>query len=174
MSGGFPANDDGGISNALAIVNLQGAAGGAVVTVNPPPPNPYHPAAPPYSQYWGDRKSRDGGALLFSDFKEKMKLVFNYNKEVGSIFACAPTTTAMKTFLEELYLTYLHFFKTNPLQYRTPTALNEGLFDPNQNYALFKHFIVFPNLIHNGHYGFPALLLPKVPAAKNWLKSFFT
>jgi hypothetical protein len=172
MSGGFPANDDGGIVNALAIVNLQGAAGGAVVTVNPPPPNPYLPAAPPYSQYWGDRKSRDGGAFIFSEFKEKMKLTFYYNKEVGSIFTCTVTATSMKTFLEELYLTYLQFFKTNPLQYRTPTALNEGLFDPYLNYGRVKHFIVFPNLIHNGHYGFPALLLPKVPAAKNWLKFY--
>ena len=171
MSGGFPANDDGGISNALAIVNLEGAAGGAVVTVNPPPRNPYLPAAPPYSQYWGDRQSRDGGALLYSDFKEKMKLVFYYNKEVGSIFAFAPTTTAMKTFLEELYLTYLHFFKMNPLNYGTPTALNEGLFDPNLDYARVKHFIVFPNLIHNGHYGFPAPLLPKT-VAQYWLKFY--
>ena len=170
MSGGFPADEDGGVSNAFALVNLEGADATAVVTVNPPPANPY-PAAPPYTIYWGERGN---GALLFSDFKKNMKSVFKLNDAVGSIFACSPTTIPMKTFVEELYLTYLHFFKTNPMNHPTPNALNVAVFEPNNDYAIFKHFIVYPNLIHNGEYGVPAALCPKVPAAKNWLKSFFT
>jgi hypothetical protein len=162
MAGG---NDDRGIANALALVNLQGAAGGVAVAVNPPlTDNPYPPASHFATNY--------GGALHLSDFKKKMKLVFKFNDEVGSIFACAPTAIPLKMFIEDLYLQYLHFFVTNPMQCTNANTLNEGLFDANQNYNAFKHFIVFPNLIHNGHYGFPASLAPKVPAAKNWLKFY--
>ena len=118
---------------------------------------------------FGDKEK---GAIRYSEFKLKMTKVFQLNAEVGCIYVAASNSKAVLSFYDELYLSYLLFFKSNPFCYNSPKELHDVLFDPQNQYAYFKHFVVLPNLIHNGRYGFPEDIGAKETIAKTWLKYY--
>ena len=164
MSGGTPPD----IGSLSLGADGCGAAGGngddnALVASNP------NGRAPPNSVMFG---TKEDGALRYSQFKLRMTKVFQLNAETGCIFVALHNSTAVKHFYDELYLSYLLYFKSNPMCFNTPKALHTALFDSDNQYSFFKHFIVIPNLTHSGFCGFPVELGIKEAAAKTWLKYF--
>ncbi len=119
---------------------------------------------------WGEKGNN--GALRNSEFKLKLAKIFHYNLEVGSIFVVSYNSKAAVEFFDELYLAYLLFFKENQCNFRTPQSLHEALFESQNQYAYFKHFIVFLNLKYYGNYGFPENIGAKEIFARNWLKFY--
>ena len=154
---------------SLGNASFSGASGGAAGDDNLPLTSNPNGTAPSNVIMFGDKEK---GAIRFSDFKLRMTKVFQFNAEVGCIFAAAPNSKAVMTFYDELYLSYLQFFKTNPFCYNTPKDLHDALFNAQNQYSYFKHFVVFPNLTHNGLYGFPEDIGAKQVVAKNWLKYY--
>jgi hypothetical protein len=152
----------------LSISGAAGAAGGAAGDDNLVVNNP-NGQAPRNTIMFGDKAE---GALRYSEFKIKMTPIFQLNSATGCIFAAAANSKAVLSFYDELYLSYLLFFKANPLCYNTVALLHERLFDAQNNYSYFKHFIVFPNLVHKGIHGFPEDMGVKQGVATNWLKYY--
>jgi len=164
MSGGAPPD----IARLALGAGGGGAAGGdgddnALVANDP------NGRAPSNSVMFGNKED---GALRYSQFKLRMTKVFQLNVETGCIFIAMHQSLAVKHFYDELYLSYLLYFKANPQCFNTPKALHDALFDSDSQYSFFKHFIVKPNLTHSGFCGFPVELGVKEAAAKTWLKYF--
>jgi hypothetical protein len=164
MSGGYPAD----IVYSMSLVSLNGAAGaagaaGASGTQNEVPSN--HTA-------YGFKSQGVNGVLRFHEFKTKLRKVFHFNQEVGCIFTADFRSTIASEFFDELYLSYLMVFKTNPseLNATNPRELHDALFNAQSHYMWFKVFILAPNLKYNGFFGFPSNIGIQ-PAAETWLKA---
>ena len=165
MSGGYPADIIvSAMANAAISVGTSNGENLLPLTCNP------NGNASKNSVMWGEKGNN--GALRYSEFKLKLAKVFHYNLEVGSIFVASYNSKAAMEFFDELYLSYLLFFKENPCNFRTPQSLHEALFESQNQYAYFKHFVVFPNLNYNGNYGFPENIGAKELVARNWLKFY--
>jgi hypothetical protein len=164
MSGGYPDDIVAAMANASISVGTSNGESLLPLTCNP------NGIATKNSVMWGTKGSN--GALRYSEFKLKLAKIFHYNLEVGSIFVASYNSKAAVEFFDELYLSYLLFFKENPCNFRTPQSLHESLFESQNQYAYFKHFIVFPNLNYNGIYGFPENIGAKEIVAKHWLKFY--
>jgi hypothetical protein len=175
MSGGYPAADNVcSVTASMAMVGLDGAAGavtGYDQNVNVPHAVIHNPngRAPSNVTVFGEASKGSNGALRFPEFRDLLCDAFHFNRATGCIFVAPLNKRAALDFFGELYLSYLMYFKTNPLQYDTPKKLNDTLFDAQNQYSLFKQYIVHPNLKYNGHYGFPVELGAK-EVALAWLK----
>lgn len=164
MSGGTPP-DIGSLSLGAAGGGAAGGNGDSNALVENDP----NGRAPPNSVMFGNKED---GALRYSQFKLRMTKVFQLNAETGCIFVALHHSIAVKHFYDELYLSYLLYFKANPQCFNTTHALHSALFDSDSQYSFFKHFIVKPNLTYSGLFGFPVELGVKEAAARNWLKCF--
>ena len=168
MSGGYPVVDMNTVNSAMSLTSISGGSSNGTENYLPLICNP-NGEAPKNVAMWGKKGT---GALRYSEFKSKLPKLFNFNAETGSIFVASFHSKPVMEFFDELYLSYLLFFKENPCSFRTPQSLHEALFDPQNQYSYFKHFIVFPNLHYNGNYGFPESIGAKAIVAKNWLKFY--
>jgi hypothetical protein len=168
MSGGYPA-DMNRIADGVARVSMDGAAGAASgndqnvphAVINNP-----NGRAPDNATIFG---LKSNGALRFHEFKDKLSDAFHFNRAVGCIFVASFNKRPVLDFFDELYLSYLMYFKTDPFKFVSPQDINGSLFNPANQYSLFKQFVVHPNLKYNGFFGFPVELGPK-QVAEIWLK----
>ncbi len=156
MSGGYPAN-------------VEQVTNGMAALVAAPPVNPL---ATQLNDTFGYPTNGVDGVLRYHEFKSKLPNVFNFNREVGCIFTAKFNSKEMGKFIDELYLTYLYVFKSNPppLYAINANELHMAIFNPENQYMWFKEYILRPNLKHNGPYQFPNDIGIKKDVAEIWLK----
>jgi hypothetical protein len=165
MSGGAP--DLGRLS--LGDGGAAAGASGGTGENNLPITNNPNGTAPSNAVMWGDKEK---GAIRYSEFKRKMTIIFQLNVETGSILTAAPNSKAVMHFIDELYMSYLLYFKSNPFCFNTPRDLHDALFNADNQYAYFKHYVVLPNLTHNGVCGFPEDVGARENVTRTWLKYY--
>jgi hypothetical protein len=173
MSGGGFPSDVNYVTDAMAGVSLDGAAGAMVnydqnvpqgVIQNPNGRTAYNESV------FGFVSKGKRGYLRFHEFRDLLSDVFFFNKQVKCVFVAAYNTRVVLDYFDELYLSYLLYFQTDPMKLVTADAKNGLLFNANDQYALFKQYIVHPNLKYNGPLGFPLDIGIKEEIAKIWLK----
>jgi hypothetical protein len=174
MSGGYPAADDvNRLTVSMSMVGLDGAAGAVTgYDQNVPYDVIHNPNGRTKSNttVFGEASKGASGALRFHEFRDLLSDAFHFNRVIGCVFVAAFNKRVTLDFFGELYLSYLVYYNTNPLQYDTPKKLNDALFDAQNQYSLFKQFIVHPNLKYNGYCGFPLELGAQRQVAETWLK----
>jgi hypothetical protein len=171
MSGGFHVNVE-SVSDGMAVVSLSGAAGAAGASGSASgTTNHQNPLTALLNNTYGYATNGNDGVLRYHEFRGKLPNVFNFNREVGSIFTTKFNAKEMGEFIDELYLSYLIVFIQNPTQLNATNAseLNAALFNPQNQYIWFKSYILAPNLKYNGFYGFPVDVGVK-SVAEIWLK----
>jgi hypothetical protein len=171
MSGGFHVNVE-SVSDGMAVVSLSGAAGAAGASGSASgTTNHQNPLTALLNNTYGYATNGNDGVLRYHEFRGKLSNVFNFNREVGSIFTTKFNAKEMGEFIDELYLSYLIVFIQNPTQLNATNAceLNAALFNPQNQYIWFKAYILAPNLKYNGFYGFPVDVGVK-SVAEIWLK----
>jgi hypothetical protein len=174
MSGGYPAADNvNSLTVSMSMVGLGGAAGSATGYDQNVPHSVIHNPngrTPSNATVFGEASQGISGALRFHEFRDLLSDAFHFNRVIGCIFHTPFNKRETLDFFGELYLSYLIYFNKNPFQYDTPKKLNDALFDAQNQYSLFKQFIVHPNLKYNGRCGFPFELGAKEGVTETWLK----
>ena len=147
------------LSYSMALISVNGATGSQ---------NMRQPRNDSEEQF-GFKTKGENGSMRYHEFKDKLKIVFTFNKELGSIFSCG-NTKEYSEFVDELYLSYLVVFRANPFGSEKTEEFHRLLFDASNHFKWFKKFVLNPNRhpSNDGHFRFPASLGAK-PIAETWL-----